>query len=86
MLQGDGVGALGFYARAVGRTTYWGAFPAIAPTLGQAVEQALSICREQAKRPEACGGRLTFCAGGSRQGYAVGGRAADLAGDRGSGA
>jgi peptidoglycan hydrolase-like protein with peptidoglycan-binding domain len=60
-------GALGFYTGAVGRTTHWGAFPAIAPTLGQAVEQALSTCREQAKRPEACGVRLTFCADGSHQ-------------------
>ena len=47
------------------RTTYWGAFPAIRPTLGQAVDQALTWCREQAKRPEACGIRLTFCADGS---------------------
>jgi peptidoglycan hydrolase-like protein with peptidoglycan-binding domain len=60
-------GALGFFTGSVGRTTYWGAFPALAPTLGQAVEQALRICRQQAKRPDACGVRLTFCADGSHQ-------------------
>ena len=37
------------------------------PTLGQATELALSTCREQAKRPEACGVRLTFCADGSHR-------------------
>jgi hypothetical protein len=49
------------------RTTYWGAYPAIKPTLGQAVEQALTWCRQNAKRPEACGIRLTFCADGSHR-------------------
>lgn len=60
-------GALGFYTGSVRRTTYWGAFPAIRPTLGQAVDQALTWCRQQAKRPEACGIRLTFCADGSHK-------------------
>jgi peptidoglycan hydrolase-like protein with peptidoglycan-binding domain len=63
----SGCGALGFYTGSVRRTTYWGAFPAIRPTLGQAVDQALSWCRQQAKRPEACGIRLTFCADGSHK-------------------
>ena len=60
-------GALGFYMGSVRRTTYWGAFGIIRPTLGQAVDQALTVCRENAKRPEACGIRLTFCADGSHQ-------------------
>jgi peptidoglycan hydrolase-like protein with peptidoglycan-binding domain len=60
-------GALGFYTGMVRATRYWGAFPAIAPSLGLAVERALSACREQAKRPEACGVRLTFCADGSHK-------------------
>lgn len=63
----SGCGALGFYTGTVRRTTYWGAYPAIAPTLGQAVDRALSWCRQQAKRPEACGIRLTFCADGSHR-------------------
>jgi peptidoglycan hydrolase-like protein with peptidoglycan-binding domain len=58
-------GALGFYTGNVRRTTYWGAYPAIRPTLGQAIDQALTYCRENAKRPEACGIRLSFCADGS---------------------
>jgi hypothetical protein len=60
-------GALGFYMGTVRRTTYWGAFGIIRPTLGQATDQALNVCRENAKRPEACGIRLTFCADGSHQ-------------------
>jgi hypothetical protein len=60
-------GALGFYTGTVGRTTHWGAYPAIAPTLGRATDRALDFCREQAKRPEACGIRLTFCADGSHR-------------------
>jgi hypothetical protein len=62
-----GCGALGFYTGTVRRTTYWGAYPAIKPTLGQAVDQALTWCRQNAKRPEACGIRLTFCADGSHR-------------------
>jgi peptidoglycan hydrolase-like protein with peptidoglycan-binding domain len=60
-------GALGFYTGTVRRTTYWGAFAVVRPTLGQATVQALATCREEAKRPEACGIRLTFCADGSHQ-------------------
>jgi peptidoglycan hydrolase-like protein with peptidoglycan-binding domain len=60
-------GALGHYMGSVRRTTYWGAYPAIKPTLGQAVEQALTWCRQNAKRPEGCGIRLTFCADGSHR-------------------
>lgn len=63
----NGCGALGFYTGTVRRTTYWGAYPAIKPTLGQAVDQALTWCRQNAKRPEACGIRLTFCADGSHR-------------------
>lgn len=59
--------ALGFYTGSMRRTTYWGAFPAVRPTLGQAMDQALTWCREQAKRPEACGVRLAFCADGSHK-------------------
>jgi hypothetical protein len=60
-------GALGFYMGTVRRTTYWGAWAIIRPTLGQAMDLALSTCRDQAKRPEACGVRLTFCADGSHR-------------------
>jgi Domain of unknown function (DUF4189)/Putative peptidoglycan binding domain len=60
-------GALGFYTGTVRRTTYWGAYAIVRPTLGQAMDLALSQCREQAKRPEACGIRLTFCADGSHK-------------------
>lgn len=60
-------GALGFYMGAVRRTTYWGAYAVVRPTLGQATALALDSCRQQAKRPEACGVRLTFCADGSHQ-------------------
>jgi hypothetical protein len=60
-------GALGFYMGNVRRTTYWGAFAVVRPTLGQATNQALITCREQAKRPDACGVRLTFCADGSHR-------------------
>ena len=62
-----GCGALGFFTGSVRRTTYWGAFPAIKPSLGQAVDQALTWCRQRAQRPEACGIRLTFCADGSHR-------------------
>jgi hypothetical protein len=60
-------GALGFYTGNVRRTTYWGAYAIVRPTLGQAMDLALTQCREQAKRPEACGIRLTFCADGSHK-------------------
>jgi peptidoglycan hydrolase-like protein with peptidoglycan-binding domain len=60
-------GALGFYMGTVRRTTYWGAYAIVRPTLGQAMDLALTTCREQAKRPEACGVRLTFCADGSHK-------------------
>jgi peptidoglycan hydrolase-like protein with peptidoglycan-binding domain len=60
-------GALGFYTGNVRRTTYWGAYAIVRPTLGQATELALNECRQQAKRPEACGIRLTFCADGSHR-------------------
>jgi uncharacterized protein DUF4189/putative peptidoglycan binding protein len=60
-------GALGFYMGTVRRTTYWGAYAIVRPTLGQAMDLALNECREQAKRPEACGVRLTFCADGSHK-------------------
>ena len=60
-------GALGFYSGAVRSTTYWGAFAIVRPTLGQATEVALNECRGQAKRPDACGVRITFCADGSHR-------------------
>ena len=60
-------GALGFYSGNVRSTTYWGAYAIVRPTLGQATEVALQECREQAKRPDACGVRITFCADGSHQ-------------------
>ena len=60
-------GALGFYMGDVRSTTYWGAYAIIRPTLGAATAEALNQCREQAKRPDACGVRLTFCADGSHQ-------------------
>lgn len=60
-------GALGFYTGNVRSTTHWGAYAIIRPTIGQATAEALKQCREQAKAPEACGIRLTFCADGSHQ-------------------
>jgi peptidoglycan hydrolase-like protein with peptidoglycan-binding domain len=60
-------GALGFYMGNVRSTTYWGAYAIIRPTIGQATAEALKQCREQAKAPDACGIRLTFCADGSHQ-------------------
>jgi hypothetical protein len=62
-----GCGALGFYMGTVRRTTHWGAYAIVRPTLGQAMDLALSECRAQAKKPEACGIRLTFCADGSHK-------------------
>jgi peptidoglycan hydrolase-like protein with peptidoglycan-binding domain len=62
-----GCGALGFYVGTVRRTTFWGAYAIVRPTLGQAMDLALSECRELAKTPEACGIRLTFCADGSHK-------------------
>jgi len=64
---GSGCGALGFYTGTVHRTTHWGAYAIVRPTLGQAMDLALSECRAQVKRPEACGIRLTFCADGSHK-------------------
>ncbi|HEY7084661.1 MAG TPA: DUF4189 domain-containing protein [Hyphomicrobiaceae bacterium] len=63
----SGCGALGFYMGMVHRTTHWGAYAIVRPTLGQAMDLALSECRSQAKTPEACGIRLTFCADGSHK-------------------
>jgi len=60
-------GALGFYTGRVRSTTYWGAYAIIRPTLGQATDAALAECRQNAKRPEACGIRLAFCADGSHK-------------------
>jgi uncharacterized protein DUF4189/putative peptidoglycan binding protein len=62
-----GCGALGFYMGTVHRMTHWGAYAIVRPTLGQAMDLALSQCRTQAKKPEACGIRLTFCADGSHK-------------------
>jgi hypothetical protein len=62
-----GCGALGFYMGTVRRTTHWGAYAIVRPTLGQAMDLALSECRRQAAKPEACGIRLTFCADGSHK-------------------
>jgi hypothetical protein len=45
----------------------WGAYAIIRPTLGQATAEALNQCREKARRPDACGVRITFCADGSHQ-------------------
>ena len=56
-------GALGFYMAGGS----WGAYAIIRPTLGQATAVALDQCREQARRPDACGVRITFCADGSHQ-------------------
>ena len=64
---GSGCGALGFYTGTVHRTTHWSAYAIVRPTLGQAMDLALSECRAQVKRPEACGIRLTFCADGSHK-------------------
>ena len=60
-------GALGFYMATIRRTTYWAAYGIIRPTLGQATDQALETCRQNAKQPTACGIRLTFCADGSHR-------------------
>jgi len=63
----SGCGALGYYMGTVRRATYWGAYAIVRPTLGQAMDLALNECRRQAKTPEACGIRLTFCADGSHK-------------------
>jgi hypothetical protein len=60
-------GALGFYTGRAGGKQHWGAYASIRPTLAQATSHALSECQRQAKRPEACGLRLTFCADGSHK-------------------
>jgi peptidoglycan hydrolase-like protein with peptidoglycan-binding domain len=59
----DACGALGFYMAGGS----WGAYAVVAPTLGKATAQALEQCREQGRRPDACGVRITFCADGSHQ-------------------
>ena len=56
-------GALGFYMAGGS----WGAYAIVRPTLGQATAVALEQCRAQARRPDACGVRITFCADGSHQ-------------------
>jgi peptidoglycan hydrolase-like protein with peptidoglycan-binding domain len=56
-------GALGFYMAGGS----WGAYAIVRPTLGQATAVALEQCRQQARRPDACGVRITFCADGSHQ-------------------
>jgi len=60
-------GALGFYQGNVGSTTHWGAYVSVRPTLAQAIDNALTECRAQAKRSDACGVRLQFCADGSHK-------------------
>jgi Domain of unknown function (DUF4189) len=60
-------GALGFYMGTGPRTTHWGACAIVRARLGQAMDLALSECRAQAKKPQACGIRLTFCADGSHK-------------------
>ena len=56
-------GALGFYMAG----NSWGAYAVVAPTLGKATGDALNQCRQQGRRPDACGVRITFCADGSHQ-------------------
>lgn len=56
-------GALGFYMAGGS----WGAYAVVAPTLGKATGDALNQCRQQGRRPDACGVRITFCADGSHQ-------------------
>jgi len=60
-------GALGFYTARVGSAQHYGAYAIIRPTLGQATDAALTICREQSKSPSACGVRTQFCADGSHK-------------------
>jgi peptidoglycan hydrolase-like protein with peptidoglycan-binding domain len=60
-------GALGFYSARVGSTQHWGAYGVVRPTLAQATDSALQECRANARRPEACGVRMTFCADGSHK-------------------
>lgn len=62
-----GCGALGFYQGNVRSTTHWGAYASVRPTLAQAIDNALTECRSQAKRPDACGVRVQFCADGSHK-------------------
>ncbi|KAB2911882.1 MAG: DUF4189 domain-containing protein [Hyphomicrobiaceae bacterium] len=62
-----GCGALGFYTGRVGSTQHYGAYASVRPTLGQATDNALSECRRQARKPDACGVRMTFCADGSHK-------------------
>ena len=62
-----GCGALGFYTGRVGSTQHYGAYASVRPTLGLATDNALSECRRQARKPDACGVRMTFCADGSHK-------------------
>lgn len=60
-------GAIGFYSARVGSTQHFGSYGVIRPTLAQATDSALTECRANARRPEACGIRMTFCADGSHK-------------------
>lgn len=64
---GSFCGALAFCEGRVARTIYFGGFASVLATLGQATDHALSECRRQAKRPDTCGIKLTFCADGSHK-------------------
>ena len=57
-------GALGFYMAGVRRGA---PTPSYARRWGRRRPMALNQCREQARRPDACGVRITFCADGSHQ-------------------
>lgn len=59
--------ALGFYNAVIGGRQHWGVYASVRPTLGQATDHALSECRRQAKRPNACGVRTTVCADGGHR-------------------
>jgi peptidoglycan hydrolase-like protein with peptidoglycan-binding domain len=59
--------ALGFYNAVVGGRQHWGVYASVRPTLGQATDHALSECRRQARRPNACGVRTTVCADGGHR-------------------
>ncbi len=56
-------GALGFYMAG----DSWGAYAVVRADARQATGDALNQCRQQARRPDACGVRITFCADGSHQ-------------------
>jgi hypothetical protein len=59
--------ALGFYNAVASGRQHWGVYASVRPTLGQATDHALSECRRQAKRPNACGVRATVCADGGHR-------------------